>query len=189
MRLRLSLAVVMLTFGITLGALSAETIRADNLVIRDGLLFKKFTDTPFTGKVVGETIATLQHGKPIGTILEFYKSGVLKGKFSVIDGFREGTTSYFWENGKIMSLRNFKKGKLDGLYVDYFQDGNIQTQSNWKEGTLEGLVLQYYLNGQLLRKGNFKEDVRDGRWSKYNPDGTIDKKHTGIYEKGEKISD
>ena len=26
-------------------------------------------------------------------------------------------------------------------------------------------------------------------YDRYNPDGTIDKKHTGIYEKGKKISD
>jgi hypothetical protein len=38
----------------------------DDLVLRDGLYYKKFSLVPFTGKITGYTQGTFRHGKKHG---------------------------------------------------------------------------------------------------------------------------
>jgi len=38
-------------------------VTVEDLVERDGLIYKKFTDTPFTGKVTGKEQGSYKNGK------------------------------------------------------------------------------------------------------------------------------
>ena len=51
------------------------------LVEVDGLFFKKFTDTPFTGKVIGgEEQGLIKDGKKEGSWVEYYENGLIHWK-------------------------------------------------------------------------------------------------------------
>ena len=63
----------------------SETIK--DLVERDGLYYKKFTDTPFTGEI----------------------SGIENGKFK--KGKREGKWVHYHKNGQLKLKQNYKFGK------------------------------------------------------------------------------
>jgi antitoxin component YwqK of YwqJK toxin-antitoxin module len=54
------------------------------LVKRDGIYYKKFSDTPFTGKTT-----------------EYYDSGQLKIKVNYKNGEREGDETSYYENGQL----------------------------------------------------------------------------------------
>ena len=41
-------------------------VTMDDLVKREGLHYKKFTDVPFTGKTTGHTQGALKNGKKVG---------------------------------------------------------------------------------------------------------------------------
>ena len=41
----------------------------------------------------------------------------------------------------------------------------------------------------VMGKGNYKNGKKEGAWVSYNEDGTINKKYTGTYKNGVKISD
>ena len=79
----------------------------DDLVMRAGLYYEKFTATPFTGKV--------DEGLERG----FYKNGK-----------REGSRESYWSNGQLSSKGNYKNGKMEGSWESYYKDGSI-----WKDFT------------------------------------------------------
>ena len=62
-------------------------------------------------------------------------------------------------------------------------------QGTIKNGIREGAWITYHPNGQLKSKGNYKNDNRDGAWVSYLRDGTVDKKNTGTYKNGKRVSD
>ena len=66
----------------------SETLTKDDLVKRNDLYYKKFTNVPFTGKISGG-----QNGN-----------------------YKNGEWLHYWSNGQLMSKINYKDGEIDGLY-------------------------------------------------------------------------
>jgi hypothetical protein len=78
----------------------AFALSLDQLVMRDGVAYKKFTDEPFTGKVDEE----LGRGA--------FKNGKFKGPWIM-----------YWSNGQLRSKGAYKNGKREGSWVGYKKDG------------------------------------------------------------------
>ena len=77
----------------------SETLTIDDLVQRDGLFYKKFTDVPFTGKITGK----------------------VQGSFK--DGKKEGKWFYYWDDGKLNEKGLWRDGKMFGEWQSYYKDG------------------------------------------------------------------
>ena len=75
----------------------SKDINSDDLVIRDGLYYEKFTDVPFTGNILWYAYKD----KNIITIKVSYK-----------DGKREGENIHYWENGQLYKTEIYKDGEL-----------------------------------------------------------------------------
>jgi len=58
----------------------------DDLVNRDGLYYKNFTDVPFTGKIV-----------------DYHPNGQLRKKETHKDGKKDGLWVFYGENGQLLS--------------------------------------------------------------------------------------
>ena len=58
----------------------------DDLVNRDGLYYKNFTDVPFTGKIV-----------------DYHPHGQLRKKETHKDGKKDGLWVFYGENGQLLS--------------------------------------------------------------------------------------
>ena len=52
----------------------SETLTIDDLVERDNLYYKKFSDDPFTGEVIGKKKGKFINGKKEGTWLQFHEN-------------------------------------------------------------------------------------------------------------------
>jgi len=141
-----------------------EEVTMDDLVEREGLYYKKFTEVPFTGKVTG-----IQQGK-------------------IKNGKREGPWVFYHDNGQIWEKGEFKNGNAEGLWVEYHENGQLFMKGNHKSGKGEGPWVSYFSNGQLMFKGTYKNGKEDGPWVFYNPDGTVSEKYTGTYKNGEKVN-
>ena len=98
-------SVIFLSPNVVMG----ETL--DDLVKRNGLYFKKFSDTPFTGKVTGKE----------------------QGNFK--NGVKEGAWTRYHKNGQLMSKGNYKNGKKEGAWVRYWGNGQLWLKGNYKNGT------------------------------------------------------
>ena len=63
----------------------------DELVKRDGLYYKKFTNVPFTGKTSGREQRTYKDGKLHGPFVVYHDNGQLKRKGTLKDGEEHGS--------------------------------------------------------------------------------------------------
>ena len=141
----------------------SETL--SDLVFRDGLYFKKFTDVPFTGKLTGNPQGSFKNGQ------------------------REGAWVHYYENGQLEYKGNYKNGYQENTWISYYENGQLYYKGNFKNGWLEGAWVWYYDDGQVNNKGNYKKGKRDGAWVYYREDGTVSKLMTGTFKGGVKISD
>jgi hypothetical protein len=102
----------------------SETL--SDLVEREGLYYKKFSDVPFTGKITGKTRGAFKNGKEDGDWVSYYNNGQLRYKGSYKNGKYEGFwVSYFRENGQLYLKGNYKNDKEEGAWVGYKKDGTV----------------------------------------------------------------
>ena len=135
----------------------SETLTMDDLVERNELYYKKFTDVPFTGEVSGIEKGSFQKGKKNGEWLTFHESGQLNVKRNYKDGKTNGVLEIYLENGQLQEKGNYKDGKQDGLQEFYNQNGQLWYKQNYKDGKKEGLWEYFNEDGSLTRTESYKD--------------------------------
>jgi len=120
----------------------------DDLVERNGLYYKQFTDVPFTGKVTRPSLVS-----------RTYRNNV-QGSYQ--NGKADGAWVRYWDNGGYMYKRNYKNGKREGASVTYFENGQLNHKGNWKNGKQEGASVLYNKDGTVNKEytGTFKNGVK-----------------------------
>ena len=113
-----------------------ETVKFEDLVVRDGIHYKKFTDVTFSGKTTGNTQGTFRHGKKHGTWVFYYENGQLWSKGTYKDGKDEGPWVHYRENGQISHKGTWKNSKREGPWVGYHKDGTVweKLTGTYKDG-------------------------------------------------------
>ena len=79
-----------------------SSISSDDLVYRDGVYYKKFSDVPFSGKVTGLRNGSIKNGKFDGEWVGYYDNGQLRYKGNYKNGKREGAWVYYLTDGNLM---------------------------------------------------------------------------------------
>ena len=133
----------------------------DDLVDRDGLYYKKFTDVPFTGKITRKIQGSFRNGKKHGVWVEYDRDGRVSKKVTNKNG-KEDTyvENRYYDNGQLHSKVTYKDGNRDGPWVYYHKDGQLRYKGNWKDDKRDGPWVSYHYNGQLKFKGTFKNGVK-----------------------------
>ena len=144
---------------------SSCSVPNDDLVYRDGVYYKKFSEVPFTGKVTG------------------LRNGLMK------NGKEDGEWVINHENGQLYSKGNYKNGKREGSWVWYYDNGQLFSKGNYKNGEDKGEWVWYHIYGHLDSKGNYKNGKKEGAWVEYEKDGTLYRERSGTYKNGMKVSD
>ena len=103
----------------------SETVKWDDLVERNGIYYKKFTDVPFTGTVTGKSKGKVKKGKRDGPWVS-YLDGQLFSKGTYKDGKRHGPWVQYWLNGKLWSKGTYKNGLKEGPFVSFERDGKVR---------------------------------------------------------------
>ena len=138
----------------------------DDLVQREGVYYKKFTDVPFTGEI---------------------DEGTERG--SLINGKKDGDWENFHGNGQLLSNVRFNSGFAVGNVETFDEKGNLRSKGDWDRLGRQGMWIWFHNTGQLQSKGNYKNNEREGYWITYNEDGTVWEDLTGTYENDVKVSD
>ena len=89
-----------------------EKVEYDDLKEREGLYYKKFSEVPYTGKVIGRVQGQIKEGKP------------------------EGKLVVFRENGQLYIIRNYENGKKNGETLWYNEIGSLYTTHIYKDDEL-----------------------------------------------------
>ncbi len=58
----------------------------NDLVITNGLYYRKFTEVPFTGNTTGKTQGSFRNGKKHGPWVSYHDNGQLRSKVTYKDG-------------------------------------------------------------------------------------------------------
>ena len=173
----------------------------DDLVQRDGLYYKKFTDIPFTGEVdEGTKKGPFKNGRKNGTWIWYHENGQLEWKQDFKNGILHGKSITYHDNGQLASEGNRKNGYREGTATWYYYNGQLMSEGKYKRSVLEGTWVEYFDNGQLKSKGEYKDSRREGAWVFYNKDGgkrmskntlgnIIQDEGSGVYRNGVKVSD
>ena len=82
----------------------------DDLVERDGLYYKKFSEVPFSGKITGLDNGLIKNGK------------------------KEGVWVRYWDDGQLMDKGNYKNGEREGEWLFFNMDGQLGNKGNYKNG-------------------------------------------------------
>ena len=187
----------LITFFTILFCLTSLFVRSetmDELVERDGIYYKRFSDIPFTGKInltFHDLIVKfeIKNGKKNGSWFHYYKDGQLKKRGYYIDGMKHRLEVYYYKNGELFSKGDFKYGNKDGSWVQYYDNRQLWYEGDYKNGREEGSWVYYYKNGQLKSKGEFTRGFRHGLWIGFHQDGTVDKFYESPFKNGVKVSD
>ena len=89
----------------------SEEVSEDQLVEREGVYYKKFSTTPFTG-----------------TAIDYYENGQLELIVNFKDGKQDGPYGSYKENGHLEYRGNYKNGKMDGLQEMRNEKGQLITR-------------------------------------------------------------
>ena len=114
----------------------SETVDIDDLVEREDLYYKEFTDVPFTGKVTGQKKGNVQNGKKEGEWFFFTTNGKLWEKGIYKNGVLEGEWVSYHDNGGLYKKGTYKNGEKVGEWVLYGKDGRIWMKKPYKNGEL-----------------------------------------------------
>ena len=144
----------------------SEGISFDDLVKLNGLMYKKFTDVPFTGEL---------------------DEGLERGNFK--NGKREGPWAWYFEDGQLEAKGDFSNGEMQGPWLVYYKTRKLRFKGAFKNGEPEGPHVWYFDDGKLWNKGDYKNGKMEGPWVSYLWDGSIVKEETGTFKNGKKISD
>ena len=100
---------------------------------RYGLLFQKFSDSPFTGRVLtiekgvnGEFVAsdeTWSNGRKHGVSSRWFSNGVKMYERNYDEGKWHGTVTRWWPNGQKMYVRAYNEGVKHGMDATWRSDG------------------------------------------------------------------
>ena len=112
----------------------SETL--NDLVKRDGLFYKKFTEVPFTGTITGEEKGKLKNGKSEGSWIAYWENGQLWYKGDYKNGKQEGSWFTYFQNGQLSSKGDFNNGKKEGSWFRYLRDGTVNNKytGTYKDG-------------------------------------------------------
>ena len=108
----------------------------EDLVVRNDLWYKKFTDIPFTGEISGRRNGKFKNGERNG-LWEWYRyNGDLVNIGNYKDGRKDGIWQYYHRNGQLDGRGNYKNGYREGIWVIHNKDGTLKETRSYKDGEL-----------------------------------------------------
>jgi hypothetical protein len=128
---KLSLTLLTCLLFLSPNMVMSETL--SDLVKREGLYYKKFTEVPFTGKITGKSQGSFKNGKKEGPWVHYWNEGngqlFYKGNYK--NGEREVAWVSYHYNGQLWNKGNYKNGEREGAWVEYKKDGTV---NKWQTG-------------------------------------------------------
>ncbi len=156
----------------------SEPITLDDLVVRNDIYYKKFTDKPFSGKVSGRSSGILKKGKKVGVWNMYHPNGQLFLKQKYKKGVLNGLTEVYYKDGSISDQINYKNGKESGTYEKYRKDGSLIERGVIQLDKNEKTYERFWSNGNLRTRGTLKLDgvftKGIGSFETYFSDGSIE---------------
>jgi len=120
--------------GLAKGAYQVTSAEFDEFFIyRYGLLYQKFSDNPFSGRIVtidqgdkGDFVSQDEawvNGRKDGVSTRWFSNGIKMYERNYNEGKWHGTVTRWWPNGQKMYVRAYTQGKRSGKEATWRSDG------------------------------------------------------------------
>ena len=103
----------------------SETLTMDELVERNNLYYKKFTNVLFIGEISGKKNRSFKKGKKDGKWLSYNENGQLENIINYKDREWDGLYEYYYPNVQLETKTTYKYGIEDGLWEFCNRDGSL----------------------------------------------------------------
>ena len=124
---------------------SKEPIKGNELVEKDGVMYTKDTNIPYSGDVFG-----------------LYKNGQKKYEGTWKNGKEDGKWTDWYENGQKEYEGTYKDGKLDGIWIKWYKNGQKKYEGTYRDGeSIE--ARQWFEDGILWYEQYQTDDVQTGK--------------------------
>ena len=134
--------------------------------------FYTFDNNAVSGK--GKWDATGKEILFIGPWEFYYSTGQLKSKGSFGEKEnKEGTWTYYNDNGGMDAESHFKENKLEGKRISLFDNGLTYAEENYINGELDGVRKQYFYNGMPRYVETYTSGKRNGKSTGYENTGAL----------------
>ena len=155
------------------GFAGSETLTINDLVERNGIYYKKFSNSKFNGKLQNECPKVLHE--------DIFQKGF---KGNIKQGVRDGYWVITGCLGKSISKGNYSNGKRTGAWEFYNSDGQLSKVGFFKDDVSEGDWTWYDKWGRLI----IKDRYQNGElvfWKGYDENEQLSS--MGPYKNGEKV--
>ena len=113
--------------------LAAEPVDLrEDLVQREGLWYKKFSNVPYTGKVEGSSAGRIKKGKKVGSWAYYHLNGQLAIKGDYLDDGMGGIWKYYHEEGWLLARGSKQSGKYSGMWEAYDKNQDLKWEMSCK---------------------------------------------------------
>jgi antitoxin component YwqK of YwqJK toxin-antitoxin module len=162
-----------------------EGVNQNELERREGIMYLKGSDTPYTGKVFNlytngqkEEEGNYKDGKEDGLWTEWHKNGQKKTEGNYKNGkpvFLKGSSKWWDKNGNLTDIAGniLEKAKPEGVNMD--EELERRERIFYRKGSdtpYTGKVYSLYPSGQKEAEGNFKDGKpADGVSVEWNKNG------------------
>jgi len=128
----------------------------------------KYIDYYNSGKIQNK--GTLLNGKLNGELTVYFKNGNKKFISNYKDGILHGVWSDYYPNGVLLSSRKYADGKIIEYGTHYFVNGQIESEIKPKKATLYDTAFSYYSTGQVKKMKLIKKQpsVQDKKTNDFN---------------------
>lgn len=145
-----------------LGLLSAcaePRVDFDDLVRRDGKIFQKFSNTPYSGLTTGTVVGTLKDGLWDGQRLEYSSTtGNLLEEANYVMGVHDGPYLLYRDNGILLTKWEYTMGSK--VRETGYNNGHLTYDTQWENGKQHGTHKQYHeYSDRLWYSRDFREGI------------------------------
>jgi antitoxin component YwqK of YwqJK toxin-antitoxin module len=120
-------------------------------------------------KSVCFTVQDLLHGPSSF----FSQEGVLLSKSWFYFGTQQGKMQQYFLSGKLCSIQRFKDGMREGKQEYFYEDGTKKTVMHYQKGVLHGEVHLYFPSGNVKRHTRFCEGKKEEFDQIFEEDGVL----------------
>jgi antitoxin component YwqK of YwqJK toxin-antitoxin module len=161
--LRFVFIISLFLFSLVLSCIQEE-IPKSSLIIKDGLLYKRNSNIPFTGTekaLVQNKIIEyeVKDGYKHGEFKTYNSDGILQISGRLDSNRNVGKWQYYHPNGTLESEGYFYYDLPDGKWIWYDTESKKKEEGTYNKGKRVGMWYQYDSSGKIIFEKNF--DLED----------------------------
>lgn len=104
---------------------------------------------------------------------KYYKNGILRKEYEILNGVRDGFYKEYNENGNMDVFLTYRNGKKEGPFIFYYANGKPRIKGFYKNNLQHGLISEHDSLGNLIGVGFKENGYLNGDYKKFYPNGKL----------------